>query len=106
MASAAVSDGRVRINGNRCDKPSTEVKLGDVLTFSSGSRARVIRVLTSGTRRGPASEAQLLYEDLTPPVEKTGPGELPFAMHEKGSGRPTKRDRRAITALKGRDADG
>ena len=38
---------------------------GDVLTFSYGQSVRVVRVLALGTRRGPAREAQALYEDVT-----------------------------------------
>jgi ribosome-associated heat shock protein Hsp15 len=99
LATGAVSDGRVRINGERCGKPSTLVKLGDVLTFSAGGRVRVIKVLNGGERRGPASEARLLYEDLTPPPEPTAPEEAAPALREKGTGRPTKRERRAISAF-------
>ena len=103
MASSAVNDGKVRINGNRCDKASTNVKPDDVLTFSAGARVRVIKVLIGGTRRGPASEAQTLYEDLTPPLEQVGAKATQLTIPGQGVGRPTKRDRRAISALKGRD---
>jgi ribosome-associated heat shock protein Hsp15 len=48
-----------------------------------------------GERRGPATEARLLYDDLTPPQVPA-----PTAMRTEGTGRPTKRDRRAIAALK------
>ncbi|MDZ4739561.1 MAG: RNA-binding S4 domain-containing protein [Alphaproteobacteria bacterium] len=106
MASSAVNAGKVRINGQRCDKASTNVKPSDVLTFSAGARVRVIKVLNGGTRRGPASEAQSLYEDLTPPLEQAGANTAQLTIPGQGVGRPTKRDRRAISALKGRDRDG
>ena len=99
LAAAMVADGRVRINGARCEKPSTTVKLGDVLTFPAGARVRVVKVLKAGERRGPASEARLLYEDLTPPAEPVAPEDAAPAPREKGSGRPTKKERRAIDAL-------
>lgn len=92
-----VSDGRVRINGARCEKPSTLVKIGDVLTFPAGARVRVIKVLAGGERRGPAPEAQTLYEDMTPPLEPKTAGEA--VAREKGAGRPTKKERRQITAF-------
>jgi len=96
LAAAVVSDGRVRINGARCDKPSSMVKVGDVLTFAAGARVRVIKVVDGGKRRGPASEARLLYEDLTPPAEEKPPETAHTAERDKGAGRPTKRERRAI----------
>lgn len=105
LASGAVSDGLVRINGNRCEKPSADVKSGDVLTFTLGNRVRVIKVVSGGTRRGPAPEAQLLYEDLTPPAEVKAPEEASPGARDRGEGRPTKRDRRAITALIDRDRE-
>ena len=96
LAATIVSAGRVRINGERCEKPSTTVKAGDVLTFAAGARVRVIKVVDGGERRGPASEARLLYEDLTPPAEEKTQATAPTAEREKGAGRPTKRERRAI----------
>ncbi|MCB1342526.1 MAG: RNA-binding S4 domain-containing protein [Pseudooceanicola sp.] len=96
LAAAQVSGGHLRIDGERVSKPSETVSPGDVLTFPQGSRVRVVRILALGDRRGPAPEAQALYEDLTP-------DSLPEA--ESGGPRPTKRDRRAIDALKGDPAD-
>ena len=97
LAATMVSAGRVRINGARCEKPSTTVKAGDVLTFPAGPRVLVIKVLNHGERRGPATEARLLYEDLTPPSEKAGEPVASVAERDKGSGRPTKRDRRVMS---------
>jgi ribosome-associated heat shock protein Hsp15 len=99
LAATMVSDGRVRINGERCEKPSTVVKLGDVLTFPAGPHVRVIKVLAGGERRGPAPEARLLYEDLTPPREALPPEEEAPAPREKGAGRPTKKERRDISTF-------
>ncbi|MEZ5778027.1 MAG: RNA-binding S4 domain-containing protein [Paracoccaceae bacterium] len=67
LAAGIVSAGRLRINGNRTAKPGHAVGPGDVLTFPQAKQVRVVRVLACGTRRGPAVEAQALYEDLTPP---------------------------------------
>lgn len=103
LAAATVSEGRVRVNGTRCEKPSATVKAGDVLTFPAGPRVRVIKVLKGGTRRGPATEAQTLYEDLTPPPEARAEEPLTPAKRVRGSGRPTKKERRAIDALQGDD---
>ncbi len=90
-----MTDGRVRINRERHDTASDLVKAGDTLTITLDRTVRVLRIVACGMRRGPAMEAQSLYEDLTPPVVPD-----PIAPRADGAGRPTKRDRRAITALK------
>ncbi len=106
LAAAVVTQGRVRINGARCEKPSATVKAGDVLTFAAGARVRVIKVVSGGARRGPATEARLLYEDLTPPAEEKPVVAAVPAERQRGAGRPTKRERRAIdTFTRGRSGD-
>lgn len=97
QAAEAVHGGRVRVNGDHCQKPGTAVKPGDVLTISIGTRVKVIKILDFGTRRGPASEARLLYDDLTPPPPPKDEPQVASPGPEK---RPDKRDRRAITAFK------
>lgn len=80
LASDLVTTGRVRVNGQPTDKPARAVGAGDVLTFALHGRVRVLRILAAGTRRGPASEAQGLYEDLAPAPEGppgAGPGHAP-----------------------------
>lgn len=62
LAATVVTKGRVRLNGDRVAKASRQVRAGDVLTFPQGGDIRVVRVLDFAERRGPASEAQLLYE--------------------------------------------
>jgi ribosome-associated heat shock protein Hsp15 len=57
---------------------------------------RVLRVLAPGARRGPSAEARALFEDLSPPPAPSASD----AARAPGAGRPTKRDRRAIAALK------
>jgi ribosome-associated heat shock protein Hsp15 len=61
---------------------------------------RVIKILALGTRRGPAPEARTLYEDLAPP-QPTAPSEAAAPQRLRGSGRPTKAERRAIDRLQG-----
>jgi ribosome-associated heat shock protein Hsp15 len=67
LAARLVSDGHVRINGIRAGAPAKPVKPGDVLTIALERTVRVLRVVGLGTRRGPAPEAQALYDDLSPP---------------------------------------
>jgi ribosome-associated heat shock protein Hsp15 len=100
LAAKLVSAARFRINGNPTEKAHHAVRPGDVLTFPLGPHIRVIKVVALGTRRGPAPEARLLYEDLDPPQPKPpAPAESTVAAREDGAGRPTKRERRAIDRL-------
>jgi ribosome-associated heat shock protein Hsp15 len=71
-----------------------------VLTIMLDRRVLVYRVLAAGTRRGPAEEARLLYEDVGPPVpDCSAPPDAITPLREQGSGRPTKRERRALDRL-------
>lgn len=64
LSAAEVEAGHVRLNGEHVLKPAHPVGPGDVLTFAQGHQIRVVRILACGTRRGPAPEAQALYEDV------------------------------------------
>ncbi len=99
LAAKLVTSGNVRLNKDKVTTASRSVKIDDVLTIARGDQVLIYRVLTLGTRRGPASEAQLLYEDLSPVVEKT-PKKMASETREAGLGRPTKRDRRQIMRMK------
>jgi ribosome-associated heat shock protein Hsp15 len=73
LAAALVAEGRVRVNSERVTRPARTIGPGDVLTFPQGGMIRVVRVLAAGERRGPATEAQGLYEDVSPPVVAPSP---------------------------------
>lgn len=90
LAAGVVSGGRLRLNGTHQTKPARAVGPGDVLTFAQGDVIRVIRVVGLGDRRGPASEAQALYQDLTPPPAPKPPPNPAF----DGKGRPGRKERR------------
>lgn len=99
LAAKLVETGKARVNRVRVTKASRTVKPEDVITLAIHGRVRVLKVLDIGARRGPAAEAALLYEDLTPPALRRGAHKViipPPALREKGSGRPTKRDRRRM----------
>jgi ribosome-associated heat shock protein Hsp15 len=102
LAGKLCTGGKLRINGAPVGKSHAVVRCGDVLTFPQGRDIRVIRVVMLGARRGPAAEAQALYEDLQPPDPRRN--ETPMTAvprREPGSGRPTKADRRALDRLRG-----
>lgn len=103
LAAALVEDGKVRVNRVKITKPSQSVRIGDVLTVTVGPRVRLLKVLAFGERRGPPSEAQMLFSDLSPPpAPQRGPELPPGGGREPGSGRPTKRERRELERFKGR----
>lgn len=89
LATKLVAAGHVRVNSDKISKPAHNVGAGDTLTFPKGNTIRVVRVVDIGKRRGPAPQAQTLYTDLTPVVEKSPP-----APKTEVKGRPTKKDRR------------
>ena len=62
LAVDLVAAGRVRVNGQKTEKPGRAVGPGDVLTVGLGAQVRVLRILACGTRRGPAPEAATLYD--------------------------------------------
>jgi ribosome-associated heat shock protein Hsp15 len=90
LAQKLAASGHVRINRDKTDSASHPVKTGDVLTVALPDRVRVLRILAAGEHRGPASEARLLYEDLSPPAPRADP------RQNTGGSRPTKRERRAL----------
>ena len=64
LAQKACEAGRIRVNGRRNTKAHRTVGPGDVLTFVQGRLVRIVRVSAVAERRGPAPEAQRLYEDI------------------------------------------
>lgn len=109
LASKLLSAGRLRLSGKVVTKAHQLVRPGEVLTFPQGPFIRVVKVVYLADRRGPAPEAQLLYEDLEPieeqrqsKAESTEFGSESLGR-DRGEGRPTKEDRRAIDRLMGRE---
>jgi len=92
---------KTRLDGNPVRKASTLVGPDQILTFQKAGTIRIVKILDRGQRRGPAVEASALYEDLTPPPVKDNhdvPGET--AIRHPGSGRPTKKQRRALNKIR------
>lgn len=100
LAAKAATAGAIRLErpggAPRAEKPAAPVRVGDRLSCRMGDGVvRVVEVLALGVRRGPAVEARALYRDLAPP---SAPARSPNA-----GPRPSKRDRRALDAFRGRD---
>ena len=101
LAAKLVVDGCVRLNRERVEKASALVRPDDILTIAVHERVRVLKVRGFGERRGSATQAQSLFEDLTPPPEpRPAAADSPGGERESGSGRPTKRDRRLTDRLR------
>ena len=63
-AAELVERGHVRINGVREKSPGHQVKLGDVVTVGLDNSVRVLKVVGFSERRGDATAARELFEDL------------------------------------------
>ena len=100
-ASTACKGGHVRVNGVRV-KPAHVIRPGDEVRVRQGDRDRIVIVTKVITKRVGAPAAAECYADHSPPPP---PREAvaPAGVRDRGAGRPTKRDRRSIDRLLGRD---
>lgn len=84
------------VNEEKIGKPNRLIRAGDKVVITIGPIRRTVSVSALGVRRGPAPEAVLLYEELNPPERLDGAKKMAPLYRTPGSGRPTKRDRRAL----------
>ncbi|MDR2936245.1 MAG: RNA-binding S4 domain-containing protein [Rikenellaceae bacterium] len=100
-ATDACRNNRVTLNGN-ASKPSREVHAGDTVTVRKGPVTYALRVLVEIGNRQPARNVPLYLENLTPDSEldklRMRDGVV-FARRDRGTGRPTKKERRDIDGL-------
>ena len=104
-ATDAIRGGLVKMNGQPV-KPAYDPKPADLIVARVGIRTRTVRYLAAPKSRVGAKLVPDFAEDLTPPEERKKrpePNLLPPGFRPKGAGRPTKRDRRAITNLADQD---
>ncbi|MFT4622208.1 MAG: ribosome-associated heat shock protein Hsp15 [Myxococcota bacterium] len=94
-ASRACAAGHVSIDDVTV-KASKSVKRGDRVAVQTEAGRRVLEVVELADKRGPASVAEGLYVDHSPPP----PPPDPWMQVERGAGRPTKRDRRQLDRVK------
>ena len=108
LATRLAAAGNIRINGQKQSRASASIRIGDVLTFPLNRHIRLIEVVALSTRRGPSVEAQALYLDRDPPQVKKRDEKIieQAAFREAGSGRPTKKQRRAGNQFTGKDQIG
>ncbi|MDF2433097.1 MAG: ribosome-associated heat shock protein Hsp15 [Mucilaginibacter sp.] len=102
LAADACKAGRVKLD-NQNIKPSHEVRIGETYQVSKGIERKVLKVTGLLESRADAKTVVDFYEDITP-VEQTHAFKsmfhAPILKRDRGTGRPTKRDRREIDDLK------
>jgi len=100
LAAQACAGGKVDVNGEAA-KPARAVRAGDRIAVTLRGGQRIGRVRGLSERRGPASAARALWEDLTPPAPpRLRQARPPY--RSPGSGRPTKLERRQTDRLRDR----
>jgi len=102
LAADACKAGRVKLESQNI-KPSHEVRVGEIYQVSKGVERKVLKVTGLLEQRADAKTVIDFYEDITP-VEQTQAFKsmfhAPILKRDRGTGRPTKRDRREIDGLK------
>jgi ribosome-associated heat shock protein Hsp15 len=101
-ASGACRAGHVRVNGVRV-KPAHAIRAGDEVRLRQDGYERVVVVVRVITKRVGAPVAAECYIDNSPPRPPRAEA-APVAVRDRGTGRPTKRERRSIEKLLGRPA--
>jgi ribosome-associated heat shock protein Hsp15 len=99
LAAESVTGGKIEVNGGR-PKPSRIVRIGDHLSVRRGVYEWTVIVKGVAKNRGPASEAQLLYEETEESVRERQTVSARLRLERPPEfdlpGRPSKKDRRAI----------
>ena len=100
-AAEAIRNNKVLVNGNTC-KPSREVRIGDEITVKRMPVVYRYKVVDYVSSRQPARNVPMYCLNITPQEELdklSAPHETVFVFRDRGTGRPTKKERREIDAL-------
>ena len=100
QATAAVRAGHVRVNGEAV-KAAHKLRVGDEVRLRVEGFDRILGVVLLLARRLSYPQARTAYDDRTPEHPRV---HIPVATREKGSGRPTKKERRELDRLRGYDS--
>jgi ribosome-associated heat shock protein Hsp15 len=100
LATTACQGGHVQVNGHPA-KPATMVKIGDRVEARASSRERVLEVVRIIDKRvGAPAAAECVVDHSPPPPDRRSTPVL--AVRERGSGRPSKKERRSLDRARGR----
>ena len=106
LAKSAVEGGKVHLDSKRV-KPSKDMRLGQTLEIRRGDMVQTVIVKALSEQRGPATQAQMLFEETAESIELRETRKSLLRMERAGlavpSGRPDKKDRRALAQLRGLD---
>lgn len=110
LAAKLIGTGHIRVNGEKTHQAKHAVGPDDVLTVTlpndRASDVKIIKLVACGTRRGPAAEAQTLYEDMTPPPPSKEDKEITASKNAPSPGRrPTKHERQGLQRMKRPELD-
>ena len=100
-AADAVRNNKVTVNGSAV-KPSREVKVGDVIAVKRMPAVFEYKVVELVSSRQPAKNVPAYCLNITPQSELdklTAPRETVFVFRDRGTGRPTKKERRDLDSL-------
>ncbi|MFF1835575.1 RNA-binding S4 domain-containing protein [Streptomyces sp. NPDC058231] len=97
QAAAACRAGHVKVNGDRA-KPAQTLRVGDEVRLRHDGRDRIVVVQRIVKKRvGPPVAAECLIDNSPPPPPREAVIQVP--VRDRGTGRPTKRDRREMERL-------
>lgn len=102
-ATAACRSGHIKVNGERA-KAAQTVKVGDEVRIRISGFDRVLEVRETLVKRVGAAVAAEAFVDNSPPLPTPEETAL-LPRRDRGAGRPTKRERREIEKLLGRESD-
>ena len=106
LAKKAVEGGKVHVESQRA-KPSKELQVGQTLQIRRGETVQTVIVKVLSDQRGPATQAQVLYEETIESIELRELRKSSRRMERAGltvpTGRPDKKDRRALAQLRNLD---
>lgn len=106
LAKSAVERGKVHLDSKRV-KPSKDMRPGQTLEIRRGDMVQTVIVKALSEQRGPATQAQTLFEETAESIELRETRRSVLLMERAGlavpSGRPDKKDRRALAQLRGLD---
>lgn len=99
LANKNIKGGKITVN-NQHPKTGRELSVGDTISIRQGHELKTVVVRALSSQRGPASAAQLLYEETEESIQtrekEKGLRQMATAQRPRGEGRPTKRSRRLI----------